>query len=141
MAQQVLAAGQGGSEHNRLDLQTWSSSVPCGSPRLACQGKVCSQSTSKHGNSYDEWLQTELISVTEPKAKQNCAISLGREGPGICSTIFGLLSVVSHICVTTSDHSPKERMSLCIILPSLQTQIMYYNWVRCRCKGVQCAFL
>ena len=76
---------------------TWSSSMPCGSPRHACQGKICSYSTSKHGNSSDEWLQTEHTSVTEPKAKQNSAISLGRERPGICFTIFGLLSSV--VCI------------------------------------------
>ena len=47
-------------------------SVPCGSPRHACQGKICSHSTSKHGHSSDECLQTEHTSVTEPKAKKLC---------------------------------------------------------------------
>ena len=42
-------------------------------------------------------LKTEHTSVTEPKAKQNCAISLGREGPGICFTIFGLLGVAVYV--------------------------------------------
>ena len=44
--------------------------MPCGSPRHACPGKICSRSTSKHGNSSGEWLQKEHTSVTEPKAKQ-----------------------------------------------------------------------
>ena len=92
--QHFSAAWKVGSKHNRLNLQTWSSSVTCGSPRHACQGWTQrSNSTSKHGNGCGVWLHTP---VTEPKSKTKLChqfVTLCREGPGNCFTISGLLSV------------------------------------------------
>ena len=58
------------------------------------KGPFAYASDSIHGEIFSKIFSTSVF-ITPPnlKAKRNCAISLGREGPGNCFTISGLLSV------------------------------------------------
>ena len=79
--------------------KTWSSSVLSIDPL----GKICSHSTTKHGNSSGEWLQTEHTSVIGSKAKHESSEPMVRSGSR--ATVYPVPISDGQVLVDTCGHN------------------------------------